>query len=141
MPPYQGVFEKMNFPKYSFKEYPKRVVGPGGKRVTVHSQKEEVQLEMSKPAEETVANPLAEENAKLVAELAALRAQMEKEGAEKLSAKEKAKAEAVKKAEDEEKARAEKVKKEEEEAEAEKVKATLAAQKPKSLAETLSKKD
>lgn len=141
MPPYQGVFEKMNFPKYSFKEYPKIVIGPGGKRVTVHSQKEEVQLEMSKPAEETVANPLAEENAKLAAELAEARAQLEKIGTEKLSAKEKAKADAVAKAEEEEKARVEKAKKEEEEAEAAKVKSTLAAQKPKSLAETLSKKD
>jgi hypothetical protein len=132
MPPYQGVFEKMNFPKYSFQEYPKWVDGPKG-RVLVQSKQEEIRLEMERPVEETAVNPLAEENARLAKEVAELRALMNTAGEAKLDAK----AKAVAKAEEEEKDRLAKVKADEEAAEAAKVKSTLAAQKPKSLAETL----
>jgi len=44
IPPGGGIFAKMDFPDFVYKEYPKIVDAPDGRRVTVNNQREELEL-------------------------------------------------------------------------------------------------
>jgi hypothetical protein len=76
MAAFQGVFERMAFPPYKYKEYPKWVKNAAGADVLVHSQTEEIRLEMAKVDEAVEVNPLLLENAKLAQQIAELTAQL-----------------------------------------------------------------
>lgn len=77
-PPYQGVFEKLEFQPYKFAEYPKTVKDANGKRVTVKTQREELAIvaeaAASAPHDPVVEqkNLLLDENARLKAQIAAM---------------------------------------------------------------------
>ena len=73
MPPYQGVYAKINFPAYEYAEYPKRIT-VNGRRVTVASAHEEALAVASDPSSVAPVNPLAAERDALLDKIIELQA-------------------------------------------------------------------